>query len=599
MGWCAVFLAAASCAGAFTVEYDVQPRTLELGEAATCTFTIRDLDQAPLPVLKPATGLQISGPSRGSNIRIVNGRMDQSLTFQYQLFPTQTGKITVEPLPYEAGGRTVNLAPVELTVVGQEGAAESSGAATDAGMEMLFARLAVDPATIYNQQVFDITFSIYYRGGINMARDVAPLNLPASGLTLLSFQEVQGTREVVNNQVYEVRRFQGKMQAMTAGSFRLEPVLRAALLVQREQRRRGLFDDPFFDSFMFGGTQAQPVDIRPEPVEINVLPLPAEGRPPDFAGAVGRFAFDVQAKPLEVKVGDPITLNFQISGEGNIESVAAPQLPESDAFKRYESKLVSKEIREGQGVGRKVFEQVIIPKSTDARTLPAVVFSYFDPRQAKYVTVSRGPFDLKVAPSPEGAARLLQGHHEAAPPPPRLLGSDIVYLKPAPRRWIALGRAPRFFSPWAGALLGAPPILLALLWAWVRRRDELQRDVARARRGQAPRSARAALGRADAALSQGQPGAFYEALWEAMASYFSHRLNLAPGGISSDAVLAALQRAGVKAPTADLLRRAFRQCEEARFAAGGGAMTGADRAALEELRQQVQQALKECERIRL
>ena len=45
-----------------------------------------------------------------------------------------------------------------------------------------------------------------------------------------------------------------------------------------------------------------------DPVSIDVLPLPAVGRPGDFSGAVGSFDVSARATRNEVKVGESITL---------------------------------------------------------------------------------------------------------------------------------------------------------------------------------------------------------------------------------------------------------------------------------------------------
>lgn len=76
-------------------------------------------------------------------------------------------------------------------------------------------------------------------------------------------------------------------------------------------------------------TQSRPVSVMAEATGIQVLPLPEQGRPASFSGAVGTFTVSATAKPVNVAVGDPITVTLAItdqSGASNLESLQPPAL---------------------------------------------------------------------------------------------------------------------------------------------------------------------------------------------------------------------------------------------------------------------------------
>ena len=420
--------------------------------------------------------------------------------------------------------------------------------------------------------------------------------MPPSGLSLQPFQELQGSREIVNNKAYDVRRFRAKAQALTAGTFKLEPTLQIPLLVQRQRRSPSGFDSSFFDDF-FGTVRTQPVNITPKPLEIAVKPLPTEGQPPGFAGAVGKFAFEAQVKPTELNAGDPVTLTVQIIGEGNLENISAPQLIAGDDFKVYDPRLVAKDIDASRGLGRKTFEQVLIPRSEKVKMLPALMFSYFDPDKEAYDTITRGPYPLVIHPSSNATARMLQ----AVPAQPEastiILGTDIVYLKPAPTRWTQIGERPWYLHRAFLASQLIPLLAVGLIFLSVARREQLAGDVALARRHQAPRSARVGLQKAEKALSSGERSAFYEAVWETLASYFGNRLNLSPGELAVETVLHAMNRAKAETADIDRVRALFERCERERFGvvSSDTVHEDQDHGILEELNK----VLRKCERIRL
>ncbi len=578
-----------------SVEFDIQPRILRAGEAATCTFTIRGIDNPPSPQLPPVQGFRSSFAGTQQSYSFVNGQKDSSVTFTYQLVPIQTGKFTIGPLTYATPDQSFPLPAIDLEIAAPESSASQQGETPEDSSDLLFAVFSTETTDVYNQQVFDIVLSIYSQG-LNLGNDISLMNMPASGLSLQPFQELQGGRQVINNKVYDVRRFRAKVQALTAGTFKLEPTIQVPVRVQSERRSPLGFDNSFFDDF-FGMVRTQPVHISPKPLEIQVSALPTEGRPPGYAGAVGQFAFEAQVKPTDVSAGDPITLTIQILGRGNIENISAPQFVAGDDFKVYDPRLVSKDSDAGRGIGRKTFEQVLIPRSEKVKELPALVFSFFDPEKKAYETIRRGPYPIVVHPSSNATARILQAvpsHSEAST---IILGTDIIYLKPAPARWIPAHKCPWYLHPAFLAAQLLPVAVLGLLFLAVMRREQLAGDVALARRHQAPRTARAGLRKAESAISKGDRKAFYEAIWKTLSSYFGHRLNLAPGELSADIVLSALNRAHMSDSDMECIRVLFEHCERARFGDVGADTVheAQERGILEELTQ----VLRKCERLKL
>lgn len=588
----AVLTVAASARAELKVEFDVQPRLLRIGEAATMHITVRGASSPEKPVLPDMKEFQVSAAGTQQSVTIVNGSFDRSVTFTYRLLPARTGDHTIGPFTYQAGGERAEVPAVLVRVV----AGESPGGGEQAQTmdDLLFARLRAERRDFYLQEVFDITLSVYSRG-LNMGRETALLDLEASGLNFLPFKDLGTDREQVGGKLYDVHRFRGRAQAVAAGTFTLAPVVRTAVVVPRRGRGRGMFDDPFFNP-----AEVRQADLRPPPLVVEVRPLPEAGRPAGFSGAVGAFTFSASAKPLAVAEGEPVTLTLDVSGRGNVEAVTAPPVAAGDGFKAYEPKLVKKEISDDRSEGHLVFEQVFIPRAADPGPLPAVVFSYFDPVKRSYQKLSAGPFPLQVTPSANPAAVVVRA--PAAGAGTLTLGSDIVYLKPAPRGWEANPPPPGRVSLGFLALQLVPLVAVLALFLGVRRREELTRDVAKARRQQAPKAARAGIRAAEQALGAGAVRGFHEALWEALSAYFSHRLNLSPGEISGDLVTERLSRTGFDPRGTARLGELFRLLERERFGrpgAAGARLPEEERQHLAALLDEVGLLLRACEKVKL
>ena len=99
-----------------------------------------------------------------------------------------------------------------------------------------------------------------------------------------------------------------------------------------------------------------------------------------FNGAVGQFSMAAKASPLEVTVGDPVTVKIQLSGQGAVDSLNLPKL-EWPGFKSYEPSISSENADPLGLSGTKVFEQVIIPENDTLTEVPKIELAYFNPER--------------------------------------------------------------------------------------------------------------------------------------------------------------------------------------------------------------------------
>jgi len=598
-----VLLLALLTAGAAMAElkagFDIQPRLLRLGETARCTLTVSGVKNPPQPNFPSIDGVSIRPAGRSSNFSIDNLKTSRSIVFSYVVAPTRTGEFTIGPYTYRAGGEEVELPAITLKVLDSKGRAADGERGEQSLSDMLFARIEVPEGVVYTHQVFTIGLNVFAREGLNLSGKFDPYGFPASRLNMGEFVSRGMTRVEIEGAIYNLYRFAAPARALSSGDYSFQPGLRAGLRVEsRAGRRSGPFGDAFFDSFFDRG-RVEYVDVPVEPVKLDVQPLPSEGRPESFSGAVGDFSFSASASPEELDAGEPITIKMLVEGRGNIDNITPPKLDLGDEFKTYEPRLVSGDSNGGSGSARKLFEEVVVPRSEEIAEVPAIEFSYFDPVDGEYKTIERGPFPVKVNPASSEVLQVAarQDAQEAGGEP-EILGADIVYLKDAPSEPGDNGRVFAALStPLSRYLQILPLLVLAILFAWQRRREFLQGNVAVARRQRAPRAARAALGRAEKALRDEDRAQFFESVWQTAADYFGNRLNLAPGEVGMEQVEAFVRRAGLDQNLAEDLRGIMQRCERERFGAGGGGEDWREDAGgmLKSLRS----IMKRCERLRL
>jgi len=283
-------------------------------------------------------------------------------------------KTRIVPVP-----RAVVLAVLCLAATPR--AARSAGAD-----QTVWADMAVSRNEVFQHETFILTLRISSLD-VRLDQTFELTGLPSSEkLVHTEFERTPVTREAWGKGIREVRTFRCEAAAPSPGGIVIAPTLRVAVLT----RSQGLI------GYTWVRTQRE---IEVAPVRLEVKPLPREGRPDDFSGAVGSFTMDVEVGPLEVAPGDLVTLRTLVRGKGHTEGMKPPSAAVGPDFKVYQPTLV-----QGAADDLISFEQVLIPRGTQAVEIASVSLCYFDPEEGKYRTLQRGPFRLAFRKSAPPAA---------------------------------------------------------------------------------------------------------------------------------------------------------------------------------------------------
>jgi tetratricopeptide (TPR) repeat protein len=537
-----------------TVQATVEPSRAQVGQSVAFDVRIDGVQNAPAPELQAVDGLELRYLGPSTKVEIVNGQVSQSITHRFSAVGSRPGTFTIGPAGVTLGGTCYQAAAVTLNVVapGTPPPAPPAGlAAAPAGGEQLQLVLSAAKKEVYLHERVPFRLELWI-GKVRVS-DLHYPSVPGDGVSIEKLpQQPAQRREKTADGAFQVVEFASTLSALRAGTLMVGPATMS--LTQLVRSTRG---DPLFGFF---GETEKPVELHSEPLVLTVLPLPDEGRPADYAGAVGRFEFDVKAGPLDLGVGDPVTVTTTLRGEGNLESIAPPAIAASDALRVYPLQ------QSGDATaGQRTFEQVVIPQRAGTTTLPETRFSYFDPEARAYRTIVHPPITLAVrAGAPAGNAPQIVG---AAVPrtAAEKLGRDLVFIKDDPGTLAPIG-AQRHRSRAFWAFQALPLVVWLLALVYDRRRRRLTGDLRYARFTRAGRAARHALAGARQKLGRGDHAAFYDALARAVSEYLAAKLDLPPGGVAVDTVGERLRAHGVSPNVARELEEFFRVCEHARFA---------------------------------
>ena len=539
-----LLLAATRAFADVSVVATVDRNRIGFGESAVLTITVQG-SQGGTPSIPRVEGLSFNCPSTQTSMSINNMQMTQSSSFTYQVTPSRTGEFTIPAIEVIVGGKSYLTVPIKLVV--------ETGAAQNDSSQTLFARVRLPSKQVYVGQTMPLQVLVFSRSDVPL-KGLNGFSCEPDGLGFKFLPNLKSGSQVINGESFNVLVIEGAISPTRTGTLNFGPcAIKAQLAVQK----RGRSDWPF-DDFL-GRVELSETPVTIEPVPIEVLPLPEEGRPADFAVAIGVWKLEVTAKPTELAVGDPITFTIKVTGNGNIDTVPAPKLGSLEGFKTYDptTKTTKDDLNT---TGERVIQQVLIPRSTDVKELPEVRLVYFDPVAKTYKTDVQSPIKLVIKAGGGGQTTIVASGGNRLRPEEKL-GQDIVYLKGdlgpvAPT--VPFCATPTFWT------LNALPVLALLSGiGWKRRTERLRGDVAYARRSRAARNARKILVTSKS----------YDEVQRALQSYLGDRLNIPAGGITTSIVDEQLVPRGVNGELAAEMKKCFEACDMARFA-GGGAVDG-------------------------
>ncbi len=120
-------------------------------------------------------------------------------------------------------------------------------------------------------------------------------------------------------------------------------------------------------------------------IKVNVLPLP-DGAPEGFTGLVGQHEFDLSVSRDKYLVNEPVEIKLRVKGQGNLEDYDVRELIENENFETFEN---SANLETTNSVlSTKTFNLTYLPRKETKLPATSLPFSYFDPSQKKYISVT-------------------------------------------------------------------------------------------------------------------------------------------------------------------------------------------------------------------
>jgi hypothetical protein len=385
----------------------------------------------------------VEGPMQSSGMSIVNGNMSQYKGVSFILQAVKTGKFTIQGATAEVDGKQLrsNAVSVEVStnssgnsnsinpllqpsLPSREPVADDREYVLRPGENIiektkknLFVKVQVDKNSCYVGEPVVATYKLYSRLRSESRVTKQPSLNGFSVYDMLDPNSDAESVETVNGKPFTVHTIRkAQLIPLQAGPVELSQVeventVHFIKSTEKHQRSNNLLQS-LLDQLSEGETGddvQQHIVLTSKPLTITVKPLPELNKPPDYNGAVGNFSMDASVDNKNISAQDAATLKVTIHGSGNLPVVDAPQVkwpPNVDVFNTTAKEDINKTIAPMKG--SKTFEYLFTPKAAGNYTIPAILFSYFDPASSSYKTLQSQPLEFNASAAKKQAPSMFK-----------------------------------------------------------------------------------------------------------------------------------------------------------------------------------------------
>ena len=534
----------------------VSKKQLGINERLRVDFTMNtDGDNFEPPSFENFT--VVGGPSQSINNSWINGVRSFSKSYSYFLAPKKRGEFTIGQATIEIDGKTYKTLPVKITVTAAIDKPKEPNDPNYIASEKIHLVAEISNGNPYLNEAITVVYKLYVaqNTGVRNWREIdSPRyndfwsqNIDVKGIDIK-----QGTYNGEDYRYVVLRKT--VLYPQKTGKLTIEP-LSLDITVEVPSNRR----DVFGRSFM--STVNRTVASRNR--VINVKPLPENGKPENFSGAVGSFDFKVTTNKESLKATEALELKVSVSGKGNLKLFRLPKPTLPSALEVYEPEHSEKVNTRTSGMQGTISDSyTVVPNFQGSYPIPKVSFSYFDLKTKQYKTLTSERLIIEVNEGPQSAGSTNNT--------PGVLTENIIPANlnsfssfKTSTKFQPIISEPFFNSNLFWFLLLGPFLLIPFIMFVVKRRTTRALDVTGNKIRKTNRLARKYLSNAKKSL--GQKEQFYNALERALHNYLKSKLRLETSEFNKEKIEELLGNKNINSAALEGFISLLTSCELARY----------------------------------
>lgn len=361
---------------------------------------------------------------------ITNNGISTTMEWTIRLRPKRKGNFTLNPAAVTIGDDNFISNSIDVKVIPDSERPKDPNSPEEIAKVLTFGEVEVSDRKVYVGEPLNIKYNLF--GLVNPANEIDIRKKPEWDGFIRENIDIQPgrTQQTVTRNGRRYARWTLESFVLVpqrAGEFSFEPM-------------EMIIPTPVANNRMMWGRQiVNNLDISPIP-SITVLPLPEASKPESFDGAVGSFDLNVTLSRDSLKTNESVTLNIEVSGRGNINTVRLPQITLPSQIKIFGPTPHHTTQASSNGLRGEVNDEyVLVPHFAGTYKIPAIEFSYFDPNSEEYITlkseelefVVEGENNAVAVQNPETGSKDLSSGESSEKLDVEVLNKDIRWIHEA------------------------------------------------------------------------------------------------------------------------------------------------------------------------
>jgi len=526
-----------------------------LNERVKIEFTINKQggDNFTPPDFKNFTVL--AGPSQATNFSMINGKTSFSQTYSYIIQPNKKGVLKIGSASIQFDGNTINSNALKVTVTNAVAIPKNVNDPRYIASQNIHLVAEISNTHPFVGQSISVVYKLYVNINKVSVRNTRETQSPAfngfwnQNIDVKSLIVKQGTYNGEPHKYVVVKK--SVLIPQKSGKLILDP-MEIEITAGIPLGRSDLFGNMIFNNVTYVATTGKKY--------INVKPLPLDGKPSNFTGAVGNYNFTVSSDKTTLKLNETAQIKVALQGKGNLKLVDLPKLSTPNGLEVYEPEHKEKIVTTLRGMTGKIYDQyTVVPQFKGKYKIPPLAFSYFNPNEVKYHTI-KTPTLLINAPYGSNPGNYVAANTK-----------ESIKYNAGALRYIHLNtqfeskNKPRFFGTKKFYLwLLIPLLFIPLILILGNKYKKRANDILGNKHRMANKLARKYLSKAKKEL--GHKERFYIALEKAFHNYLKARLHVETSDISKDKIKQLLTEKKIKNETITAFIKVLNDCDFARYA---------------------------------
>jgi hypothetical protein len=541
-------------------EAKVSKQNLGLNERLRIDFTMNDDGDNFIP--PNFEGFKIvAGPSQQVSQSWINGKSSFNKTYSYFLLPMQKGALVIRQASIDIRGQIYKTSPIRITVtaaVEQPRDPNDTQVTADQSLHLVAEISKTNP---YLNEPITVVYKIYfsYNIGITNWRELDKPKYNDFWSQNIDIKQLVAEEGKYNGEKYRfVTLRKTVLYPQKSGKLVIEP-LSLDVDVQLPSNRRNIFGQVLLvedHKRVSAGAKT-----------INVKALPEAGKPADFSGAVGRFAFKVIPSKTNIKSGESLDLEVSVSGTGNLKLFTLPKPIVPTALEMYDPVHNEQVSTPLSGMTGKIFDKyAIIPQYKGKYPIKSMVFTYFDLGSTSYKTIT----------SPEIMVNVLEGPNASDNSVATTSETKKSVLSSAQFKFIKLKteltsiKQSDFYGSTLFYFLSVLPFLcIPVIVLFKKKKEAIDGDVAGNKIKLSNKLAKKYLSEAQKEIGNKEP--FYIALEKAMHNFLKAKINIETSEMSKEKISEILLERKANPDAITSFINLTENCEFARYAPSSSA----------------------------